>query len=118
MKMPKYGWPAAFLLLGLAVITEIIPLVGGRGAEARFDWSFIYVTLHFVLLPLAAVVHLIWNLAALVLSRRQRLSHRLLSAGSVVVSVSYLVLLFFRPVFPFWANELWQSYGARLPWAG
>ncbi len=102
--MPGYAWPAAFALLLLALVTELIPFLGGHGAEARFDWGLLYVTLHFVLLPVAAGVHCLWNLGALAFSKRE-FRRRLLAAGSAVVSLSYLALLLFNPVFPLWAPE-------------
>ncbi len=102
--MPRYAWPAAFALLLLALVTELIPLLGGCGAEAAFDWGLLYVTLHFVLLPVAAAVHCLWNLAALALGKRE-FRRRLLAAGSAVVSLSYLALLLFKPVFPLCGPE-------------
>jgi len=114
---PGYAWPATLALLGLILVTELIPFVGGRGAEARFDWSFLYVTMHFVLLPLAAVAHVLWNVGALAISREGQLRERLLHAGSVVVPLAYLGLLYLRPVFSFSAQALWESFAAQPPWA-
>jgi len=99
---PRYAWPAALALLGLILVTELIPLLGGRGANARFDWSFLYVTMHFVLLPLAAIAHALWNLGALAINRKGPVRARLLRAGSVIVPLAYLALLYFWPVFPRW----------------
>lgn len=112
----RTSWPAALAFFVVALLTEFLPVVGGQGASARFDWSFIYITLHFVLLPIAAGLHIVWNLGALVFGKSE-LRSRLLSAASVVVSLSYVALLFFRPVFPLWADDLWQSYSTHAPWA-
>lgn len=113
----KYSWPAALAFFVAVLLTELLPIIGGRGAAARFDWSFIYVTLHFVLLPIAAVLHIFWNLGALAFSKHE-MRGRLRNAGSMVVSLSYLALLCFRPIFPLWADDLWQGYATHPPWAG
>ena len=102
MKVPWHSWPAAMGLLGLILFTELLPRVGGRGEAAHFDWSFTYVTLHFVLIPLAAAVHVLWNLADLVLVAKQPLRIQLAYLSSVFISLGYLVLLIFQPIFPWW----------------
>jgi hypothetical protein len=104
-------------LLGLILVTELIPILGGHGAEARFDWSFAYVTMHFVLLSLASVVHVVWNLGALAINRKGELRERLLQAGSVVVPLAYLGLLYLWPVYPLSAQVLWENSAAPSPWA-
>lgn len=103
MGTPSYGWPAALVLLAGVLVTEMLPVVGGTGADVRFDWAFTYVTLHFVLLPLASGAHVLWNLGALVLHRGRDLRSRLITAGSVIIPLAYLCLLLVRPVFPFMA---------------
>lgn len=114
---PRSAWPAALALLGMILVTELIPFLGGRGSEARFEWSFLYVTMHFVLLPLASVAHVFWNLGSFAINRKGELRERLLQAGSVVVPLAYLGLLYLRPVFPLSAQVLLESYAARPPWA-
>jgi hypothetical protein len=115
--MPRYSWPAAICFVAVVSVTESLPLVAGRGVNARFDWSFIYITLHFVLLPLAAGIHIFWNLGALALRRTEKLRSRVIAASSVTIPLIYLGLLFLRPVFPFWAERLWESYAATPPWS-
>jgi hypothetical protein len=112
---PKHGWPAAIAFLLMVLATELLPVAGGRGAAARFDWAFLYVTLHFVLLPIAAVMHIFWNIGALAFSKFE-FRRRLRTVASVLVTLSYLVLLYFRPLFPLWADELWRGYSLRPPW--
>lgn len=105
---PRYSWFAALLILALALATEMLPIIGGTGENARFDWSFIYVTMHFVLLPLAAALHIAWNAGALVFTRTQALRERLKHAASMLIPAAYLVLLWARPVFPLWGQFLWN----------
>lgn len=52
-------WRSCGALVAVALVTELLPVVFGIGAEAWWDWSFTYVSLRFVLLPLACVVHLL-----------------------------------------------------------
>lgn len=118
MKEAKYAWPAALVLLCVIILTELLPYLGGRGEAARFDWSFIYVTLHFVLLPLAAATHVLWNLGVLAFGKSGDIRGRLIHAGSVVISLAYLGLLFLQPAFPLSADAVWHSYAAEPPWAG
>lgn len=112
LKRPGYSWAAALLILVTALAAEMLPIVGGTGTQARFDWSFAYVTLHFVLLPLGAVVHLAWNALALAFRRSRALRDRLLDALSTVISIAYLALLQARPLFPLWGDVLWENLKA------
>ena len=106
---PGYSWTSALVLFCVAFGAELLPIVGGTGERMRFDWSFTYVTLHFIILPLGAIVHIAWNAVALVLRRSRPLRDRWIDAASVAVSVAYLVLLQLRPVFPLWADVLWKQ---------
>lgn len=105
---PRYGWLAALLILALALATEMLPIVGGTGEDARLDWSFIYVTMHFVLLPLACAAHIAWNTGVLAFARARVLRERLKTAVSMLIPVAYLALLWARPVFPLWGAVLWN----------
>ncbi|HEX9868543.1 MAG TPA: hypothetical protein VGC99_08095, partial [Candidatus Tectomicrobia bacterium] len=55
------GWPAALVIFGVAIALELLPYVAGTGENAWFDWSWLYVTLHFILLPLVCLVHIVLN---------------------------------------------------------
>lgn len=58
----EYGrllWWLCGTLVVIATGTERLPVVFGTGHQAWWDWSFTYVTLRFVLLPLLCVVHLL-----------------------------------------------------------
>lgn len=96
------SWPAALVILAVAIALELLPYLGGRGEDALFDWSWLYVTLHFILLPLVCLVHVVLNVYRFgVLFHSQR-SEALRAALSVTIPAGYLLLLYFLP----------------LPWAG
>lgn len=98
------GWPAALVILGVAIALELLPYVGGTGENAWFDWAWLYVTLHFILLPLVCLVHIVLNVYRFgVLFHSQR-STALRAALSMTIPVGYLLLLYFLPL-P-WAGEL------------
>lgn len=109
LKRPGYSWNSALILLGVALAAEFLPVLGGTGENMRFDWSFTYVTLHFVLLPLGAVVHIVWNLSALAFRRSRELRERTRDVASTLVSFGYLALLQARPLFPLWGDLLWRQ---------
>lgn len=100
------GWPTAIVLLAAAVATELLPVVFGTGSNARWDWGFTYVTMRFIVLPTACVLHLLVNVvAALVLSVRGTATLTILaSLSSITISLAYLVSLGVRPVFLFLNN--------------
>ena len=89
-------------IVATAVAVELLPLVFGVGQNARWDWSFTYITLHFVLLPVASVAHLataVWFATALASSGRSRST--LLAAASCAFPASYLAVLYVHPLFWF-----------------
>jgi len=98
------GWPAGLVILAVALALELLPYVGGTGENAWFDWAWLYVTLHFILLPLVCLVHIVLNVYRFgVLFHSQR-STALWAALSMTIPVGYLLLLYFLPL-P-WAGEL------------
>ena len=66
------GWPALVSLYALFVLNELLPVVFGSGADASWDWSFVFVTLRFIIIPLASLLYLGANVVVAV--RRKRLS--------------------------------------------
>ena len=52
-------WWLCGALVVIAVGTELLPVIFGTGLRAWWDWSFTYVSLRFVLLPLLCVAHLL-----------------------------------------------------------
>jgi hypothetical protein len=95
-------WRFSVAIAATAVASELLPLVFGVGKNARWDWGFVYATVHFLLLPVAAVAHLvtaIWCTAALAGSGRLRSA--LLAAASCVFPAGYLAVLYLHPLFWF-----------------
>ena len=96
---PWRAWSAAIGVAAVALLTELLPVVFGTGANAKLDWSLTYVTLRFVLLPPACLVLVF----CIVVGAFRPASRRecLLSVSALVVPVGYLVLLWLHPVFLF-----------------
>ena len=81
----------------LALLTELLPVVFGTGAEASVDWGLSYVTLRFVVLPAISLIMTVCVVVGLVGLDSQR--QRLLSASAIAVPAGYLALLWFHPLF-------------------
>jgi hypothetical protein len=96
--MPLYAWPAALLLLLGAVLIELLPVVYGSGTHATWDWSAVYITGRFVVLPFVSLVHIIVNIA---FAFGKDSSNRFTPLLSITVSGGYLLLLYFHPLFLF-----------------
>jgi hypothetical protein len=98
------GWPAALVIFGVAIALELLPYVAGTGENAWFDWSWLYVTLHFILLPLVCLVHIVLNVYRFSVLFHSQRSAALRAALSMAIPVGYFLLLYFLPL-P-WAGEL------------
>jgi len=90
---------AAAAIAGLAVIAELLPVLFGTGADAKIDWSFSYVTLRFILLPLSSLILIACIAVGLIGLGSAR--ERLLSASAMLVPAGYLVLSWLHPTFFF-----------------
>lgn len=104
MTKPPSAWPAALIFLVAVLVTEALPLLGGTGASPRYNWSLAYATLHFVLLPLAAGLHIVWNVGALVFAPEEERRGRWIASSSVVIPLAYVVLLLLRPALPLFSD--------------
>jgi len=92
----RFGWPFALLIVVSLAVTESLPFIFGTGYNAKWDWSFIYVTMRFILLPAACLGHAGWNIYRIIKSRKEKL--QIIQFSSVVVSVGYLISLYFHPL--------------------
>jgi len=66
------GWQALMGVYALFVLNELLPVIFGSGENASWDWSFIFVTLRIIIVPLAVLLCLGANVAAAI--REKRLS--------------------------------------------
>jgi hypothetical protein len=94
----RSGWilASSFIALG-SLLTELAPVVFGTGAEARLDWSLGYVTMKFILLPLASALIIGCFLVGFA-------SQRSVTAAAAIagaVAILYLVQLALWPLFWF-----------------
>jgi hypothetical protein len=93
-----YGWPAGVAIIVIAAVVEAAPLVLGTGENAIVNWSFLYVTFRFFLLPVACGLHVLGN-SVLFLTRGSRSrGHRAVDLCSVLISAGYLALCYFYPL--------------------
>jgi hypothetical protein len=92
----RFAWPFALLIVAALALTESLPYIFGTGYDAKWDWSFIYVTMRFVLLPITCLAHLSLNLLRIIKSKKEKL--QIVQFSSVVVSLGYLVSLYFHPL--------------------
>jgi len=91
------AWPFALAILALFAMAEVLPMLFQLGSIAIADWSsFIYVTLRFVVLPIACIAHVGLILFRITKPRLDKLKIKQIS--SALVSVGYLFLLYFHPL--------------------
>ena len=91
-----FAWHFALLIVALFIATESLPFIFGTGHNAKYDWGFIYVSMRFVLLPVACFAHAGVNIYRIVKSRKEPLPIQQLS--SMVISIGYLISLYFYPL--------------------
>lgn len=113
-QLKRSGWIASLLILGVALGVELLPAVAGAGRRAAFDWTPIYITVHFILLPLACVAHLLFYSYRAVAHVRKDRRFALLSVLSTSIPLAYLLLLFLAPVFPFWSESLMNRFAGEV----
>lgn len=93
-KIALLGWPGAIAILLLTAFAEVLPRLLGTGERAVSDWSLLYVTLHFVLIPSLAVVQIVLGLWSIL---RGDTRWRASSLGWLAVPAGYLAALFYFP---------------------
>ena|SRR5687768_7293921 len=93
------------VMLGWALI-ELLPVLVGTGHEAKVEWGFLYVSMRFILLPVASLAILGIILVGTVAAIRGGDSRRAvgLSAAALIPAV-YLVVLLMEPL-PFAGSAL------------
>lgn len=100
LEKPIVGaWLVATAIVVGIFVTELTPVVSGTGADARWDWSFLYVTSRYVVLPLACVFNLWlsgWAFVQSVQSPEQR--HVSSALASSIVPLAFLLLSYFYPL--------------------
>ena len=98
-------WGGTIAMVAGTLFAEALPVLLGVGADAKADWGFAYVTLHFVVLPALAVFLIgacIWSAVA-ALRRHQRAAF-VPALSAAVVSLAYLIALACDQ--GFWARSL------------
>jgi hypothetical protein len=67
--LPAWEGRAAVIVIGVGIANELLPILFGTGSHARWDWTFVYVTLRFIVVPTVALLVLALSLARLPRSR-------------------------------------------------
>jgi hypothetical protein len=93
----RLAWPFALVILALFAMTEVLPMLFQLGSSATADWfSFVYVTFRFAILPIACLAHAGLILFRITKARQEKL--KIMQISSALVSVGYLLLLYFYPL--------------------
>lgn len=92
----SFSWLGALSIIVLFLFTELIPIIFGAGEQAKWDFSFLYITIKFIILPLLCFIHIGINTARYYKSQRNHLT--LIQFSSIFISVGYLVLLYLYPL--------------------
>jgi hypothetical protein len=79
------GWQALIGIYALFVLNELLPVIFGSGEDASWDWSFIFVTLRFIIVPLASLLCLGANVVAAARQKRLSLPIVLRSIGAATL---------------------------------
>jgi hypothetical protein len=91
-------WIGDALLVLMAFISEMTPILLGMGENAKVDWGFFWVTMHFIVLPIVSVglvvLSLLGTVYALCYKEYRRAIFCLAPAG---VPALYLAGLRFYP---------------------
>ncbi len=93
MSPPRF-WLISAALSALCLVPVLLPYLFGTGANARWDWGFVYVTLRFVLLPPACALYLICAVVAALRSKRDSNVERWITAGLAPVPLVILLLMY------------------------
>jgi hypothetical protein len=72
-------------IYALFVLNELLPVIFGTGENASWDWSFTYVTLRVIIVPLASLLYLGANVAAVTREKRLSLPIVLRAIGAVTL---------------------------------
>ncbi len=99
----------AFIVL--VILNELMPFAFGTGRFASLPWAFPYVTLRFVLLPVASLALLPWSAIEAFRWFRYRHAPLWLIALSVAIPIGFLALSFYVPLPWFWV----AIYGTSIP---
>jgi hypothetical protein len=79
------GWNALLGISVLFVLNELLPVIFGSGKNAAWDWSFVFVTLRFIIVPVASVLYLGANVALAMKEKRFTASIALRCIGAAAL---------------------------------
>jgi hypothetical protein len=92
------GWPTALAIVAALLATELAPVVFGTGENATVDWGFMYVTMRFMLVPAACIIHVAISIIRAFLHRGSPLKANIRLLSSTALTASLLYYLFAHPM--------------------
>ncbi len=97
--LPGRLWLTALGICIVALAAEFLPVVFGAGEAATWDWGFLYVTLHFIALPVAFALHVAAAvILAAVLMLRTRAKPAAVALFAGLPGLAYLLILWLYPL--------------------
>lgn len=82
-------------------LTELLPVFLGAGSEAKADWSLLYVSMKFILIPFASIAIFGVVVMGVVAAVRARDSRYALSLSmAALIPAVYLLVLVVAPLWP------------------
>jgi hypothetical protein len=99
------AWPAAIAILCAIIVTELLPLAFGTRFNLQSDsLSLIYVALHFIINPIASLIHIVWNIFGSIVAnfvlRRPDFTWKAHDVLSTAITISYVTIMLLWP-YPF-----------------
>ena len=97
-RIPRYGWPSAGLIIAIYVVSEVMAALYVRSGDMLTDWSFVYVSVKFAIIPLLCAIHIFYNVYRLIRPRQIEAKARVLTFMSVAVPIIYTISLWTYPL--------------------
>ena len=95
---PRAIWATAVAIPLLALFAELLPVVFGTGEKASWDWSFLYITIRFIVLPLGGLLAGAIALGISLVSGARSWRRSRPATVLLVIAIAYDVALYLNPM--------------------